>query len=360
MTPRSTRVGLWAPAIPPSTRGNAITVSRLVQGLGSFGVECRVALLDELVAAPGRCDFTAFDVLHFFHLLRSYDALATEGAWKPPPVPYVLTQTGTDLLDDGRSRPHFGDFLVGADHMVVGTEGARAQLLAQYPRLDAARVSLAWKGVSFSLPPSPLPEPLSSQLVGRTAVLLPAHVRPVKGIDLAIAAWPSVVRRVPAAFLILAGSTLDAEYAKSLSLDSVVAAWHGELPRVAMVDAYRRSTLVLSTSVAESLPNALLEALHLGRPVLAPDIAGTREIARLADPPLSATGTSEGPLFWFDRSRGPVALADRIVELLADPSRLERQGALAAAHFAGLAATQRESQQLAAVYREVAQRGRGP
>ncbi|MGE3164280.1 MAG: glycosyltransferase family 4 protein [Planctomycetota bacterium] len=354
---RLLRVGLWAPAIPPSTRGNAVTLARLVRQLRARGAECHVADFQRLAADLEGAQRHAFDVLHCFHLLRAYDAIVARGGWHDLGRPLVLTQTGTDLLDDGVARPDFAEFLAAAAHILVGTEHAREHLRTRYPQLDPARVSVAWKGVDLPREPVDLPEDLRTAPGEHRLVLLPAHWRPVKGIELALDAWRQVAPLAPDARLWLLGGILDSEYASRLAVDSTPGAWRRELPRAAMVAAYRTASLVLNVSLAESLPNALLEALYLGRPVLAPDIPGVRAILRCAEPGLASLGSDECPLNLFDRAAGAKHLAERIVDLIGNADRLTRQSRVATKHFSHLSQLEREGEQVAAIYRDAVNRG---
>lgn len=47
-----------------------------------------------------------------------------------------------------------------------------------------------------------------------------------------------------------------------------------------MGDLYARADIVLNCSLFEGMPNSLLEAMALGRPVLAVDIPGNRSLVR--------------------------------------------------------------------------------
>jgi glycosyltransferase involved in cell wall biosynthesis len=54
----------------------------------------------------------------------------------------------------------------------------------------------------------------------------------------------------------------------------------GEVPYDQMGDLYTRADLVLNCSLFEGMPNSLMEAMALGRPVLARDIPGNHSLIR--------------------------------------------------------------------------------
>lgn len=142
---------------------------------------------------------------------------------------------------------------------------------------------------------------------------------PQKGFDLLIEAFASVVRREPAARLEIWGAGPEADGLRSLiirrGLDARVKL-AGETKDPATV--LRRAGVFVLSSRVEGFPNVLLEAMALGRPVIAVDCAfGPGEIIRDGvDGRLVPPGDVEG-------------LAEVIVELLASPERAEGLGARA-------------------------------
>jgi len=75
------------------------------------------------------------------------------------------------------------------------------------------------------------------------------------------------------------------------------------------------SDVCVLSSIAEGFPNAILEYMGAGRPVVATDVGGTREAVR------------EGETGFLVPARDPEAMAQRIVELLNDPARAREMGA---------------------------------
>jgi glycosyltransferase involved in cell wall biosynthesis len=109
-------------------------------------------------------------------------------------------------------------------------------------------------------------------------VTVVANLRRSKGHALFLEAWPAVLRAFPKARALLVGDgpLRDAVRAKIVALgvgDSVQLL--GSRPDVPALLAL--SEVVAQPSLREGFPNAILEALAAGRPVVATDVGGTRE-----------------------------------------------------------------------------------
>jgi glycosyltransferase involved in cell wall biosynthesis len=89
---------------------------------------------------------------------------------------------------------------------------------------------------------------------------------------------------------------------------------HGWVEHTALPAWYQRADLFVFPSLAEGMPNALLEALASGLPLVASDIPGTRELVR---PGVNGFLVPPGD---------PAALAAALAALLADPTRRAAMG----------------------------------
>jgi glycosyltransferase involved in cell wall biosynthesis len=125
--------------------------------------------------------------------------------------------------------------------------------------------------------------------------------------------------RGPAIELLLAGST-DPDNRDSLSEAELTAlgaepgiTWLGHVADVRTV--WRRAAIaVFPSTYGEGVPNALLEAAGCGRPIVATDIPGCREVVRDGE-----TGLLVPP---YDVAR----LAEAIGALAGDPARRQAMG----------------------------------
>ncbi len=117
----------------------------------------------------------------------------------------------------------------------------------------------------------------------RLVFLLPAGIRAVKAPDLAIAAVAAVRQQGLPGQLHIAGPARDPQFHQDFlrRLAAVpFAHYEGEVPQAEMGGWYARADVVLNTSRAEGLSNAVLEAMAAGRAVLATDISGNRAAIR--------------------------------------------------------------------------------
>ncbi|MFC8450482.1 glycosyltransferase [Kitasatospora sp. NPDC057223] len=171
-----------------------------------------------------------------------------------------------------------------------------------------------------------------------------------KGQDVLLAAWPEVLRRVPAARLALVGGGPDeaviASTVRELAAPSGVRL-AGDVPDprpwLAAAD------LVVLPSRWEGMALAPLEAMASGRPVLLTDVPGARECL----PPQ-------------ERVRGvvpagdPAALAVGMARALADPIECERRGSVARDHLERCHDVRAVVEQVDELYRTVVRTGRAP
>jgi glycosyltransferase involved in cell wall biosynthesis len=168
-----------------------------------------------------------------------------------------------------------------------------------------------------------------------------ARLRKEKGIDTLLDAMPRVLEACPAAWLVLVGDgpqrgALEAQ-ARRLGVAGrvVFAGYQERVPEVMAAFAVK----VLPSPV-EPFGNVILEAMAMGKPVVASDAGGAREILEQG-----RTGLLVPP-------SDPAALADAIVGLLRDPAARRRIGAAAleASRAYGLDAY---VERLSAIYEEV-------
>jgi L-malate glycosyltransferase len=116
--------------------------------------------------------------------------------------------------------------------------------------------------------------------------LLPAALRPVKNVEFAISAIKPLWQVDKRFQLVIAGGEIDRSYTdgiRSMLAAAPWVSWLGEVPYEQMGALYRRADIVLNCSRYEGMPNSLMEAMALGRPVVAANILGNRSLVRHAD-----------------------------------------------------------------------------
>lgn len=201
-------------------------------------------------------------------------------------VPWLLVFSGTDAngdLADPARRPTLGAALAACAGSLSLSADMADRVHAAFPALPRPRL----------LQPPPRVTPHSGASLRRRLhlrpaqrlVLMPAGIRPVKGVRFAIDAGARALRQHPQDVLVIVGPVLDADYAQGC--DAAIAAHADVAPRLMRLPALDRTDylaalaeadLLLNTSQAEGLPNALLEAMAAGVPILAHDIAGNRAL----------------------------------------------------------------------------------
>ena len=144
---------------------------------------------------------------------------------------------------------------------------------------------------------------------GERAIACVANLRPVKDHRTLLAAFAQAHRQQENLRLLLAGSGPEKEalsqYATELGLDRHVRFLGSVADASAVLHACEAAVL---SSVAESSPNAVIEALACGLPVAATAVGGVPEL--LADRPFGRLAPAAAP----------EALAAALLELLAGPS----------------------------------------
>jgi glycosyltransferase involved in cell wall biosynthesis len=283
LRPMSGGVALLTPFASPSVRGNAVTVERIARGLADHGVDVRVWDLSTTPEAAVAAEIEASHpaLIHAFHAYR-VGPLALRLARRAE-LPLVVTLTGTDanhdLLDADRA-PVVRRVLEGAAAIVAFHEsiaarvrsvlpdvGARLHVIPQASRLDEQSFDL---GARWPLPSD------------RVLFLFAAGIRPVKRPRFALQALAPLAARHSMLRLAYAGPLLDREEGEALlrQIDRCPWARHlGVVPHAAMGSLLRAADVVLNCSVSEGgMANAVLEALTMGRAVLASDIDGNRSL----------------------------------------------------------------------------------
>jgi glycosyltransferase involved in cell wall biosynthesis len=149
----------------------------------------------------------------------------------------------------------------------------------------------------------------------------------IKGVAELVAAFRTLRRGGSTARLVLAGAP-DPENPAAIP-EETIRGWAGE-PGIAWlghVDDVRTvwaesHIAVLASLGGEGIPMSLMEAAACGRPLVATDVPGCREIVVPGE-----TGLLVPP-------RNPAALADALARMIADPDLRRRCGAAARARIA--------------------------
>lgn len=152
---------------------------------------------------------------------------------------------------------------------------------------------------------------------GRRAIGFAGRLVPEKGLEYLLQAMERVATEFPEALLLVAG---DGELRPSLAHAHRDSEHVGFLGHVEEMDGfYRALDIFVLPSLWEGLPNAVIEAMASGLPVVATDVGGTGELIRDGE-----TGLLVAP-------RSAEAIAEAVCRLLRSPSERQTMGRAARA-----------------------------
>lgn len=273
------RVALLCPFSVGPVRGNITTVRRIAAHLPETGFQVDMIPLDTLASTE---PLTVLErrrpvLLHAFHAFHA--GPTSRLAARRLGIPYLITITGSDLFEPAmRDDPEIRKVLDDAACVTCFDSLVARHLREFFPEI-AARVVVIPQGVD----PLPVAEPFS-RAEDEFLMLLPAALRPVKGVIDALDALAPLAGEVPSLRLLLAGGALDPDYARMVRERAAQLPWVrllGEVPWQRMGALYVAADLVLNSSLFEGgMANSLLEAMIMARPVLVRDVLGNRSLIR--------------------------------------------------------------------------------
>lgn len=264
--------------LPPHqpSGGNWTYAGRLQRGLKPYDIDITLKPLDQVEES----DYPNYDIIH------SYNAYATGRHIAPivkrHNIPLVLTMTGTDVnehLQHPETRPSMVEVVDYASRIVFLTEQAKNNLAEVYPgAAEKSRVV----NLGVDLPPGKGKTRSDFGLGDDEFIfLLVAGIRPVKRPLDAFAPLARLNQMHADVRFILAGPVLDDNTygeVETAFQDSLHARYIGRVPYEEIADLYRAADVVLNTSSSEGLSHALLEAMSLGKPILASHVPGNRDL----------------------------------------------------------------------------------
>lgn len=259
--------------------GNWVTATRLQHGLAARGHGVALcAANDDPETLRAAVTAAGPELVLLLHAWRSGRPWLATGS----PLPYAVLLTGTDVnagMTDPAQAPVIEMVLQRAAAILSQNPLTVAALHREHPRL-AARVHYLPPGLTLGDTPYPLREQLMPD-AGELLLLCPAGIRPVKGqVELLEMCGPLIEEGRPLQ-LAFCGPVLDRDYGQRLLAAIETRCWAtylGIVPPDAVPDAMRQADMIISNSFSEGLPNALVEAAALGRPIVAHDIPGNAAV----------------------------------------------------------------------------------
>jgi glycosyltransferase involved in cell wall biosynthesis len=214
----------------------------------------------------------------------------------------------------------------------------RAQLVLSVSEAGARSLRETFGLRQVDVIPNAVPRwPAEAPPLGEPLVLfLGGFEDPAKGGVELVAALERVLARQPAARIVLAGPGTPPPLPAGVE-------WRGWLDQAAKRAALEQATIVTLPSNSEGLPIVLLEAMGYGRALVATRVGGIPEIV------------SDGAEALLVDAGDVPALAEALLQLLADPARVAALGAAARARVVELGADDVVAR-LDRIYRELAAR----
>lgn len=277
-TSKRGRIGLLTPYFA-SNRGNSTTARRLLFGLEQNGYEVEVfAYNEEAYSEDVRNRLKTCDCLHIIHYYRFAKWLTESQATIN--LPFIVTSGGTDVNENLFNQSEsviMKDVLFAAEVITVFTEDAKAKLINQFPELEPRIYVIpqsVWIPSGIEASDIPLPE-------GAPKLLLPAGLRPVKDVLYLKSALLSLKEQFPKLQFVMAGPILDEPTFLEVDEFTSIHSWAhyiGEIPLEKMNQAYEWADYVLNSSISEGQSSALLEAMYMGKVILARSIPGNESL----------------------------------------------------------------------------------
>ncbi len=274
---------LLTPSPTDQFRGPAATVHRYREGLQRRGHLCELfGGTDEggiKSSLEGTIDRFKPDIVH------AHDAYRTGMSLLGLKVPWVVSVTGEDIYMDmvkGREGPLVCEVFRRAHRILVPSQSAQDLLEQRIPEA-VGKTDIVSRAVK---PPETDGTDLRRSLGiprKRVLILVAGGLRPMKGQHRAM----SLIRilRSPGvdAEMIITGPDQDIEYADEIRELARQEPGIRVLPALAperMGATYMNADVVLNTSIEEGSSQVILEAGILGRPVVASDVAGNRDLIK--------------------------------------------------------------------------------
>jgi glycosyltransferase involved in cell wall biosynthesis len=224
--------------------------------------------------------FNEADIYHALHLKR-FAAWIKQYPHLELRKPYILTTGGTDVnvdLNDTAAALLMNSVADESCGITVFSSDGREQIVQAYPNL-ADRIYVIAQSVFLPCQQSYYTE--SKQISGYPKFLLPAGLRSIKDVFYLWDALTEMRGSWPDLRFTIVGPVLDEEVYKEVKQREKEHNWFDyveEVPLEQMRELYKQADIVLNTSISEGQPSAIIEAMSLGKLVIARDNSGNASI----------------------------------------------------------------------------------
>lgn len=306
------------PSLPPSERR---TLTHGAVQISRFGVHKRVddTLVDWFEFIRDEHRLQPFDLIHAYFLTQAGFTAAYAGRYLG--IPSVVSARGNDIERAIFDPARAAHILYALKHASAVTANARELVRKAGSLAPGIQISLIPNGIDTdAFRPLERNLELRSQLgLGEGPIIgFVGELRAKKGLRPLLSAYAQVARNLPASWLIVGALRPGEDQA---SFDEFRAA-HGSLPiKVTgflspkdLPAYYALLDLLVMPSLRDGLPNALLEAMACGRPIVATPVGGISDAVR------------DGENGRLVPANDASALADSICALLKDPALAAKYG----------------------------------
>jgi glycosyltransferase involved in cell wall biosynthesis len=241
--------------------------------------------------------------------------------------------------------------------LIMVSQASLDAFRARYPRsYRSSRWSVVHNGVDVRrFSPRTESDPPAAALAelgipsGAPVIALVGHMRPGKGHEVAVRAWPEVLAGYPDARLVLIGDgPLEQDLRRLAREEGVDSRVVFAGARDDVQDLLPGATLALLPTQMEALPTALLEAAASGIATVATDVGGVPEVV------------VDGETGWLVARPDQDLIAGAVLKALGDPVELRRRGAAARARAERCFTSAAWADELYARYAAVASGGGAP
>jgi glycosyltransferase involved in cell wall biosynthesis len=224
---------------------------------------------------------------------------------------------------------------------ILANSATARELTASVERVSPEKITVLYQGVDLQRYSRTAGDPSKAAALGIPAdapvVGIVANFRPVKDLHLFVRSAKIIFRAVPnAVFLLVGQGELKPKLQALAAALGIADRVFFSAPDVAVSDYLARMSVACLSSESEGLPNAILEYMAAGLPVVSTDVGGISELVR------------DGVNGFLVRERSPEAFAEPVIQLLQNESlraAMGRQGLeRARAEFDGAAAVKRLQQ----------------
>lgn len=266
-------------------RGNATTAKRIVTGLElEHQIQTNVIAYDEQSFTSGLVEqIEKSQILHALHFRRFAEWLEKNEV--EITIPYLITSGGTDVNIDiflPEHKDQIGKVLKNAAAITVYSEDAKQKLLDVYENMEE-KIHIIKQSVWFpQVTDAAANKPLKLSETG-PKIVLPAGLRQVKDVLFVLPALIKLKEHYPALTFTIIGASIEESVLKAVKSTIEKYAWisyYEAIPLGQMISIYEQSDVVINSSFSEGQSLALLEAMLVGKPVLARDNGGNRSIIR--------------------------------------------------------------------------------